>query len=47
VVTGIAFLMAAKIPLVSSLVAISIAVVLGLIFSVSVWSRTAAAAAKG
>jgi hypothetical protein len=46
VVTGIVFLMAAKIPLVSSLVAISIAIVLGLIFSVSVWSRTAAAAAK-
>ena len=46
VVTGIVFLMAAKIPLVPSLVALSIAIVLGLIFSVPAWSRTAAAAAK-
>jgi hypothetical protein len=44
VVTGIVFLMAAKIPLVPSLVALSIAIALGLIFSVSAWSRTAAAA---
>jgi hydrogenase/urease accessory protein HupE len=40
VVTGIVFLMTAKIPFVSSLVALSIAIVLGLIFSVSAWSRT-------
>ena len=46
VVTGIVFLMAAKIPLVPSLVALSIAIVLGLIFSVPAWSRAAAAAAK-
>ena len=46
VVTGIVFLMAAKIPLVPSLVALSIAIVLGLIFSVPAWNRTAAAAAK-
>jgi hypothetical protein len=40
-VTGIVFLMTAKIPLVPSLVALSIAIALGLIFSVSAWSRTA------
>ena len=46
VVTGIVFLMAAKIPFVPSLVALSIAMALGLVFSVSTWSRTEAAAAK-
>ena len=46
VVTGIVFLMAAKIPLVPSLVALSIAIVLGLIFSIPTWSRTSTAAAK-
>jgi hypothetical protein len=40
-VTGIVFLMTAKIPLVPSLVALSMAIALGLIFSVSAWSRTA------
>jgi len=46
VVTGIVFLMAAKIPLVPSLVALSIAIALGLIFSVSAWNGTATAADK-
>jgi hypothetical protein len=46
VVTGIVYLMAAKISLVPSLVALSIAIVLGLIFSIPTWSRTPAAAAK-
>jgi len=46
VVTGIVFLMAAKIPLVTSLVALSIAFALGLVFSISTWSRRASIAAK-
>jgi hypothetical protein len=46
VVTGIVYLMAAKISLVPSFVALSIAMVLGLIFSIPTWSRTPAAAAK-
>jgi len=46
VVTGIVYLMAAKISLVPSLVALSIAIVLGLILSIPTWSRTPAAAAK-
>jgi hypothetical protein len=46
VVTGIVYLMAAKIPLVPSLVALSIAIVLGLIFSIPTWSRTSTAPAK-
>jgi hypothetical protein len=45
-VTGILFLMAAKISFVLSLVAITIAVALGIIFSLPTWSRTATAAAK-
>jgi hypothetical protein len=44
--TGIVFLMAAKISFVLSLVAIAIAVALGIIFSIATWSRTATAAAK-
>jgi len=46
VVTGIVYLMAAKISLVPSLVALSIAIILGLLFSIPTWSRTPAAAAK-
>jgi hypothetical protein len=46
VVTGIVYLMAAKISLVPGLVALSIAIVLGLIFSIPTWGRTPAAAAK-
>jgi hypothetical protein len=46
VVTGIVYLMAAKISLVPSLAALSLAIVLGLIFSIPTWSRTPAAAAK-
>ena len=46
VVTGIVFLMAAKISFVLSLVAITIAVILGVIFSIPTWSRPATAAAK-
>jgi len=45
-VTGIVFLMAAKISFVPSLVAITIAAILGIIFSIPTWSRTATAAAK-
>lgn len=45
-VTGIVFLMAAKISFVFSLVAITIAVILGVIFSIPAWSRPAAAAGK-
>jgi len=46
VVTGIVFLMAAKISLVPSLVALIIAIVFGLIFSISTWSRTPATTSK-
>jgi hypothetical protein len=46
VVTGIVFLMATKIPLVPSLVTLAIAIALGLIFSISTWSRTPEAAAS-
>jgi hypothetical protein len=46
VATGIVYLMAAKISFVPSLVALTIAVALGLIFSISTWSRTPTAAAK-
>jgi hypothetical protein len=45
-VTGIVFLMAAKISFVPSLVAVTISVILGIIFSIPTWSRTATAAAK-
>jgi hypothetical protein len=45
-VTGIVFLMAAKISFVPSLVALTIAVVLGAIFSIPMWSRTATVPAK-
>jgi hypothetical protein len=45
-VTGIVYLMAAKIALVPSLIALVSAVVLGLILSISTWSRPTAAAAK-
>jgi hypothetical protein len=45
-VTGILFLMAAKISFVLSLVAITIAVILGVIFSIPTWSRPATAAGK-
>jgi hypothetical protein len=45
-VTGIVFLMAAKISFVLSLVAITIAVILGVIFSIPTWSRPATAAVK-
>src|SRR5258708_27616900 len=44
VVTGIVYLMVAKISFVPSLVAFIIAIVLGLIFSIPAWSRTPAAA---
>src|SRR5437868_7141938 len=44
--TAILYLMAAKIPLTPSLVVLAIGIVLGLIFSIPVWSRTAAAPAK-
>jgi hypothetical protein len=46
VVTGIVFLMAVKISLVPSLVALAIAIAFGLIFSISTWSRTAAGVVK-
>ncbi len=46
VVTGIVYLMAAKISLVPSLVALTIAIAVGLIFSIPTWSRTSVAAAK-
>jgi hypothetical protein len=45
-VTGIVYLMAGKISFVLSLVAITIAVALGIIFSLPTWSRTATPAAK-
>lgn len=38
-VTGIVYLMAAKIPLVPSLVVLAIAAVIGVLFSVSTWSQ--------
>ena len=47
VVTGIVYLMAAKIALIPSLVALSIAMALGLIFSISTWSRTPADVVPG
>jgi hypothetical protein len=47
VVTGIVYLMAAKIALIPSLVALSIAIALGLIFSISTWSRTPADVVTG
>jgi hypothetical protein len=46
VATGIVYLMASKISFVPSLVALTIAVALGLILSISTWSRTPTAAAK-
>ena len=46
VATGIVYLMASKISFVPSLVALAIAVALGLIFSISTWSRTPTAAQK-
>jgi hypothetical protein len=46
VVAGIVFLMAAKIPLLSSLIAIAAAIILGLIFSVSTWRRMPTTVAK-
>ena len=46
VVTGIVYLMAAKISFVPSLVALIIAIVLGVIFAIPTWSRTLAVAAK-
>jgi hypothetical protein len=45
-VTGIVYLMAAKIALLPSLLALAGAVVLGLILSISTWSRPTTAAAK-
>jgi uncharacterized membrane protein SirB2 len=41
--SGIVYLMAAKLPLVPSLVVLLIAVVVGLVFSISTWSRQVAA----
>ena len=41
--TGIVYLMAAKIPLVPSLVTLAIAVVLGVFFSISTWSQKSSA----
>ena len=41
--TGIVYLMAAKIPLVPSLVALAIAAVLGVLFSISAWSQKSSA----
>jgi hypothetical protein len=46
VATGIVYLMASKISFVPSLIALTIAVALGLILSISTWSRTPTAAAK-
>jgi len=46
VVTGIVYLMAAKISLVPSLVALIIAIVLGVIFAIPTWSRTLTVTAK-
>jgi hypothetical protein len=46
VVTGIVYLMAAKISFVPSLVALIIAIVLGVIFAIPTWSRTLTVAAK-
>ena len=46
VVTGIVYLMAAKISFVPSLVALIIAIVLGVIFAIPTWSRRLAVAAK-
>jgi hypothetical protein len=45
-VTGIVYLMAAKIPLVPSLVTLTTAVVLGVILSVPTWSQPKTATAK-
>jgi hypothetical protein len=45
-VTGIVYLMAAKIPLVPSLVTLTIAVVLGVILSIPTWSQAKTATAK-
>jgi hypothetical protein len=45
-VTGILYLMAAKTALVPSLIALACAMLLGVILSISTWSRPAASAAK-
>jgi hypothetical protein len=44
--TGIVYLMTAKPPFASSLIVLALAVVLGAVFSVSIWSRPGSVAAN-